>query len=84
MRPVYRYLGPIVLSLAILAALGCGPHRVRVYDSYHNDYHRWNNHETVYYQQWETDGHRDHREFNQRNKDEQKQYWDWRHQHDHH
>jgi hypothetical protein len=68
-----------VFSLSV-SSLGCAG-RVRVYDSYHNDYHRWNNHETVYYSQWENEGHRDHRDFNQRSPDEQKDYWNWRHSH---
>ena len=53
----------------------------RVYDPYHNDYHRWDNHETVYYHQWVVENHRDDRDFRKLNKDEQKRYWDWRHEH---
>ena len=80
-----RWLSLVFVAGALVTPLvttGCGGHRV--YDPYYSDYHRWDNHETVYYQQWETEGHRDHREFNQRNNDEQKDYWNWRHQHDHH
>jgi hypothetical protein len=41
--------------------------------------------ETVYYQKWETETHRPHVDQNQRNKDEQKEYSDWRQkQPDHH
>lgn len=83
MRPAYRYLGSLVLSAAVvssLGSLGCASRgRARVYDSYHNDYHRWDNHETVYYERWENEGHRDRRDYQHRNKDEQKEYWDWRH-----
>jgi hypothetical protein len=39
--------------------------------------------EVVYYQQWETDTHRDHRDFRRRKDDEQKEYWTWRHSQDH-
>jgi hypothetical protein len=54
----------------------------RVYDPYHSDYHHWDRHETVYYQQWSVENHRDpHRDYHHLNKDEQKQYWDWRHSH---
>jgi len=43
------------------------------------------NSETVVYQQWEAETHRPHVELTQRNKDEQKEYSDWRQQHpDHH
>jgi hypothetical protein len=85
MRLTQKYLGVVLLSAVgavSLGSVGCaGRGQVRVYDSYHNDYHRWNNHEVVYYNQWETEGHRDHRDFNQRSSDEQKDYWNWRHNH---
>jgi hypothetical protein len=85
MRLTQRFLGMLLLSalsVVALGSLGCaGRSRVRVYDSYHNDYHRWNNHETVYYNRWEVEGHRDHRDYNQRNADEQRDYWNWRHDH---
>ena len=75
-----------VISLLLSAAmvvpaltLGCGGNHVRVYDADHGDYHTWNNSETVYYQQWETENHSDHKDFKVRSKDEQKQYFDWRH-----
>jgi hypothetical protein len=51
----------------------------RVYDPYYSDYHVWDNNEAVYYSHWENDTHRDHRDFRKRNKDEQKEYWTWRH-----
>jgi hypothetical protein len=79
-----RYLGSLLIAVAFLApavTTGCGGHSYRVYDPYHNDYHRWDNHETVYYNQWATDNHRDNRDFRKLNKDDQKQYWDWRHSH---
>jgi hypothetical protein len=42
----------------------------------------WDDHERVYYNQWVGEIHRDaHRDFRKLKKDEQKQYWDWRHQH---
>jgi hypothetical protein len=31
--------------------------------------------------QWETENHYDHKDFKMRSKDEQKQYFDWRHNH---
>jgi hypothetical protein len=51
----------------------------RVYDGDHHDYHAWNGVEIGFYQRWEGDGHREHRDFDQRSADEQKQYWNWRH-----
>jgi hypothetical protein len=52
---------------------------VSYYDPYYHDYHRWDNHETVYYSQWETSTHRDHQDFNKRSDADKKEYWDWRH-----
>lgn len=51
----------------------------RVHDPYYNDYHVWDNNEVVYYQQWETNTHRSHKDFRKRKADEQKEYWTWRH-----
>jgi len=74
------------LFLAAIFALplllgGCAVH-ARVYDPYYHDYHPWNG-ESGYYVQWEHDTHRDHMDFDKRNDDDKKAYWDWRHQHDH-
>jgi hypothetical protein len=65
-----------------LFTTGCAVH-ARVYDPYHRDYHGWAG-ETVYYNQWEHDTHRQHEDFNKRNRDDQKAYWDWRHSQDNH
>ena len=67
----------IVTVLIASAGIACMPHQY--YDDGHSDYHRWNNQESGFYLRWESDGHRDHREFNQRNADEQREYWGWRH-----
>lgn len=68
------------LSLAFLAT-GCAH---RYYDPYYNDYHTWNSGERVYYNQWVTENHMDpHRDYRHLSKEDQKRYWDWRHQHDH-
>ena len=48
---------------------------------YHNDYHRWNHGETVYYNQWVVETHRDNRDFRHLDKDQQREYWNWRHDH---
>ena len=37
--------------------------------------------ETVIYNKWEVETHRDHKEINQRTADEQKEYRDWRGKH---
>jgi hypothetical protein len=35
--------------------------------------------EAPHYSQWEQETHRDHVEYEQRTKDEQRAYWEWRH-----
>ena len=71
-----------ILMAGVLAApvmiAGCAEH-TRVYDPYYHDYHVWDSNEVVYYQRWEAETHKEHRDFDKRNADEQKEYWDWRH-----
>jgi hypothetical protein len=84
MRSRFGRLYSCALILLALATAGCAH---RYYDSYHNDYHRWDHQERVYYNQWAGENHIDsHRDYNHLSKDEQKRYWDWRHSqdHDHH
>jgi hypothetical protein len=69
-------LGRIFLLGALtlpLFATGCVPHR------------QWGPGEETYYVQWETQTHRQHEDWNRRNREEQKEYWNWRkHHRDHH
>jgi len=54
----------------------------RTYDPYYTDYHVWDDHERVYYNQWAGETHRDaHRDFRKLKKNDQKEYWNWRHKH---
>lgn len=69
--------GTLIASLAAFA--GCSQHN-RYYDAGHSDYHSWNADEDQHYRQWENDTRRNHQDFDKRSPDEQKQYWDWRHQ----
>ena len=74
----------LVTALASsLAGIGCAEHHYyRVYDPYYSDYHAWNDEELAYYQRWCGETHRDpHRDFRKLSKDEQKEYWTWRHHH---
>jgi hypothetical protein len=84
-----RFFKQHLISLVLITALaspavlaGCAA-RVdtgyRFYDPGYNDYHVWDNNEGVYYQRWEHDTHRNHRDFRKRGKNEQQQYWNWRH-----
>jgi hypothetical protein len=72
--------------LAVPATVGGCAARVgyRTYDPYYNDYHTWDNNEVTFYTQWETNTHREHKDFRKRSADEQKEYWTWRHGNDHH
>jgi hypothetical protein len=86
MRTGHRYLGSLLMTAMLVSAagiVGCVAHHgyYRVYDPYYRDYHPWDDHETVYYQRWEVDTHRVHREFRRLNANVQKEYWDWRHSH---
>ncbi len=59
---------------------GCSAHvGYRVYDPYYSDYHVWGPGETVYYNRWAADNHREKRDFRKLSKEEQHQYWTWRH-----
>jgi hypothetical protein len=74
-----------LLAAAIAATLfpaGCTVH-AGYYDPYYHDRHPYDG-EVVYYQQWEGETHRQHVDLNHRNKDEQKEYWEWRHKNDRH
>jgi hypothetical protein len=80
-----RHLTSFVLSVAFASSVmitGCSA-RVstgyRVHDGYYNDDHVWDNNEVVFYGRWENETHRKHDDFRHRHKDEQKEYWTWRH-----
>ncbi|MGA2345940.1 MAG: hypothetical protein ABSF93_08025 [Candidatus Sulfotelmatobacter sp.] len=82
-------LSALLLAAALsssFAGMACARHPYRVYDPYYTDYHVWNDEEVGYYNRWTVETHRDaHRDFKKLNKDEQKEYWTWRHNHgDHH
>ena len=77
--------GTLLLAAALLftvSTIGCAEHRYgRVYDPYYSDYHRWDDHERVYYNQWVVETHHDHRDYQHLKPEEQKEYWNWRHSH---
>lgn len=64
-----------------IALVGCAVHAYRVYDPYDGTYHYWRDGEVIYYHQWENDTHRRDQDFRKRNQDEQRQYWQWRKNH---
>ena len=75
----------LVSSTAFAAALlmtGCTVHAGVYNDPYYHDRHVWSG-EVTYYNQWEHDTHREHRDFDKRRDDEKKEYWEWQHSHEH-
>ncbi len=85
MRSLSQNFASLLLAATLavpLVCTGCAVHAY--YDPYYHDYHPISG-EVVYYSPWEHDTHRSHVDFKNRSKDEQKEYWDWRHsQGDHH
>jgi hypothetical protein len=69
--------------LAPLLTGGCAA-RVQYYDVYRSDYHRWGAGEDRAYRIWLSERHYEYRDFNRLNRDEQRDYWTWRHNHDRH
>lgn len=83
MHRLTRYSASLILAAAMLTPLvgtGCEA-RVRVYDEYHRDYHRWDNREDHIYRLYLSDRHLDYREYNSLDHDHQRDYWNWRHDH---
>jgi len=86
--------GPNAVSLLVLAAgllaaaagNACAEHHTyRVYDPYYTDYHVWNSDEVGYYHRWAGETHHDpNRDFRKLPKEDQKEYWTWRHNHGDH
>ncbi len=80
MRSLSQNIASMLLAATMAVPLmctGCTVH-AGYYDPYYHDYHPISG-EVVYYNQWEANTHRTHVELKDRNKDEQKEYWDWRH-----
>jgi hypothetical protein len=83
---MHRHLRSLLLVAALVSPAmisGCSAH-VRVYDAEYHDYHVWDHREVVYYQQWETETHREHRDFDRRSDADKREYWKWRHSHEDH
>jgi len=78
------WFGGLLLATVGFSLAGCGGGGVAVgytaYDPYYGDYHPWNT-EVVYYNQWEHEEHRHHRDYRRLKPEEQKQYWTWRQSH---
>jgi len=77
------FLGTLVLGTALVIPLwtaGCATH-ARYYDDYYADYHPWNDGEARAYRVWLAERHYEYREFTRLNRDQQRDYWRWRHDH---
>jgi hypothetical protein len=76
------YLGAMLACCAAGMA-GCIHRAHRYYDSYYNDYHKWNDREQDYYERWCKETHRDPNvDFARLKPDEQEDYFKWRHDQD--
>ena len=73
-------VGGLALALSLTAMTGCAA-RVRYYDQYHSDYHDWNHNEDRAYRQYLSGRHEQYRDYDKLNADQQRDYWNWRHDH---
>lgn len=88
MRQAKRYAAAIFLTAAIAvngsAALAASPAQgvqVRVYDSWHHDYHNWDDREDHAYRAYQGQRHERYLAYEHRNHRYQHNYWNWRHSH---
>lgn len=92
MRHTHRYITSLFLAAALMApvAIMAAPVpqdarvQVRVYDRDHKDYHNWDDHENRAWGIFLTNNHRRNHEFAKANRREQREYWNWRHEHPDH
>ena len=80
----FLILSALVLSTTLVGpvvARAGAPTEKRYYDKSGKDYHTWNNNEDRAYRSYLTEQHQDYREFNKVNRNQQQQYFSWRHQH---
>jgi len=77
-------IGGFPLAAAMLVSVGfvtASTPSQYVYDSSHNDNHRWDKREDAAYRRWEAERNLRHIAYEQRVIDEQRAYWTWRHEH---
>jgi hypothetical protein len=53
----------------------------KYHDSEHNDEHAWNSHEEKAYKSWAKENHRKYVNFSKLRQEDQRAYWNWRHNH---
>jgi hypothetical protein len=82
-----RYLSTLLLGVAMCApvvmqAKDDDHHNKRYYDRYKKDYHEWNEQEERAYRHWlEAERHRSVHPWGKASRNEQMEYWRWRHDH---
>lgn len=74
------FLTLLFAGLVSVSTVGCYHHQ-HDYDEHGEVAMQWSAGEEPYYERWENQTHRDHKDWNQRSSDEQRQYWSWRHDH---
>jgi hypothetical protein len=80
----FLILSGFLLGAALLAPVAVNAddhHDKRYYDRDHKDYHQWNNQEDRAYRVYLGEQHRDYRDFSKANRNDQSQYFRWRHEH---
>jgi hypothetical protein len=84
MSPIKRYCSGFLLATGLMLMISSCAVQVRsgrVFDADRSDYHTWDDHENGFYNQWVVETHRPHRNFEKLQKEDQRQYWQWRHDH---
>jgi len=79
-----RAIRPALVCAALAALSGCASHYAAgysTYDPYYYDYHPWSGPEPGYYNEWLLYSHRPQTEYRRLRRDDQRQYWQWRHEH---
>lgn len=73
------------LAISQVIVTGCVAQvgvRYRLYDPYYRDYHEFDGREQGFYGRWTVETHREpRRDFRRLKKEEQQEYWNWRHAH---
>jgi hypothetical protein len=72
------------LVLLMIATSSCATRVTagyRAYDPGYRDYHVWGPSESAYYNRWAVETHRRNRDYRRLNRREQREYWNWRHNH---
>lgn len=89
---VRHYLNSLALAAALVVPAGLAVSTaqaqvsvgVRIYDPIHKDYHHWDDREDRAYRSWFVERHENYRDYKRLKKDQQRTYWQWRHDHPDH